>query len=482
MKPDRRNRWWLRSRRCSRRCWLGIWGTDWPLASWPTTAALAKQVRNADRQLRRPLVCNPEEESLAYSRQVDVLAESRFPLGTSLDLTDYAQWLRQRPRLARAGTPLWAVVQTEPAPSVVEQVAALAGREAPPPEIEIGSLRLLAYQAFCSGVRGIEFSSSSRLDAADNATRLRAMELALLNLEFALLEPWGAAGNYVTTASSSDPDISAVVLEADKARFVVAMRIPHGSQYVAAPEIGGTALPGMPGSIAARNLKNSQPDANAAVKDTSKLLRRSTDGNNNMSDTVGDQSRLPSAVPNPLFPGVIGTTPANVATLVVPGVPDDYKVYELTAAGLRPLRHKRITGGTAIAVEDFLLTSLIVITSDSTVENSLRLRTKQSAPAAAKLQRELTALVRQQVAGVDARLADHTQFPPATAALATAGAGLQKADQLLAIAQTSQSRDDLQAADYYAQAYLAARNAAYPIEHWKRDVWERVRQAACHRR
>src|SRR5262249_21731168 len=93
------------------------------------TATLAKQLRTADRQVHRPLVCNPEEESLAYSRQVDVLSESCFPLSSSLEFKDYEEWFAQRPRLARAGTPLWSVVQTEASVSVAEQAAALGGKE-----------------------------------------------------------------------------------------------------------------------------------------------------------------------------------------------------------------------------------------------------------------------------------------------------------------------------------------------------------------
>jgi hypothetical protein len=364
-------------------------------------------------------------------------------------------------------------VQTEPAASVVEQAAALTGRQAPVPVIETDSLRLLAYQAFCSGARGIEFASTSRLDAPDNATRLRATSLALLNLELELLQPWGAAGNYLTTASSTDPDLSAVVLSADKARLVVAMRIPSGSQYVAAPNAGGTALPTMPGAIAPKNRKADQPDPNLATKDNSKLLRRTNDGGNGMADTVRDQTHLPSAVNNPLFPDAALSSEPTTATLVIPGVPDNYGVYELTPAGLRPLRHQRIAGGTAIAVEDFLLTSLILITSDPAVENSLRDRTQQFAPLAAKLQRDLAALLRDQAAAVDARLTDHNQFPTAGPALASAAAGLQKADQLLAAAEASQSRDKSLAAGYYAQGYFAARNAAFPIQRWKRDLWER---------
>ena len=172
----------------------------------PGTIALSQAIRAADRQLRRPLLGSAEEQSLAYSRQLDVLSSSRFPLGTSLELKDYGAWLRERPRLARPGTPLWTMVQTEIAPELAAQCAALAGKQAPEPTIDPDALRLLTYQAFATGMRGIEFASSSRLDAKDNATRIRALSLALLNLELELMEPWGAAGNYVASATSTDPN------------------------------------------------------------------------------------------------------------------------------------------------------------------------------------------------------------------------------------------------------------------------------------
>jgi hypothetical protein len=431
----------------------------------PSAAALATQLRKADHQLRRPLVCSPEEESAAYSRQVDVLSESLPLLGTSLELKDYSVWLSERPRLARPGTPMWAVVQTEAAPTVVEQTAALAGSRpsgsGAHPTIEAGSLRLLAYQAFCCGVRGLEFASNSRLDATDNATRLRAATLGLLNLELELIEPWGAAGNYVTFATTNDPNISAVVLNADKARLVVAMRLPPSSQYVPAPDTTGTALPSPPGTPALNaDHKSDRPNSYPSLKDNTKVLNHEDTGSN-LQDTVIDQTYLPSANRNPLFPGATASSRGNVATLVVPGVPEDYDVYELTPAGLRPLRHQRNTGGMAIAIEDFLLTSVVLITSNPAVENTLQRRTAELAPRAAQLQRTLTASMLQEAAAAAQRLPAQAQLPSASTPLATAQAGLQQADAFLSAGQ-------------YAQAYLAARNAAYPLEHWKREVWQQV--------
>jgi hypothetical protein len=443
------------------------------------TAALSRQLRLADRQLRRPLTCSPEEESLAYSRLCDVLCESRPTLGASVELKDYAAWLSQRTRLARAGTPLWAVVQTEAAPEVVDQAAAFIGTQSPTPTVEMGSLRLLTYVALCSGARGIEFSNNSRLDAGDNATRQRAATLALLNQELDLISPWGATGEYVTEATTSDPNISAVVLNADKARLVVAMRLPKLSQYVAAPGTTGTGLPALPGSIAsspapvpsgsaaATGSTTVNPQSRAAklgsfpeLKDTSKLLQHE-DTSASLQDNNGSTIYMSQANRNPLFPDATNPVQGNATTLIVPGIPEDYQVYELTPAGLRPLRHQRVSGGTAIAIEDFLLTSLVLITADPAVQNAMQRRATEMAPIAAQLQRGLTAAMLEQTAAVSQRLPSAAKLPSAATSLATAQARLQQSDGFLSAGQ-------------FMQAYLTARNATYPLEHWQHEVWEQA--------
>ena len=74
----------------------------------------AEQVRAADARQRRPLICSPRNDLRGYSRQVDLLLIDRRPLGTSMELTDYAAWVRRQPLLARPGTPVWTTVQTQP--------------------------------------------------------------------------------------------------------------------------------------------------------------------------------------------------------------------------------------------------------------------------------------------------------------------------------------------------------------------------------
>jgi hypothetical protein len=119
-----------------------------------------------------------------------------------------------------------------------------------------------------------------------------------MNLQVSLLEPWGAAGRFAASAQSSDPEVQAVVLEAARARMVVAWRCVQGSQIVARHYHGD--IP-----------RNSQP-----------------------------------------------------LTLLVPGVPEAHQAWEVSPGGLRPLRHKRVTGGISVTLESFRAHSLILLSGD----------------------------------------------------------------------------------------------------------------------
>ncbi|MFM9025024.1 MAG: hypothetical protein ACKON7_06755, partial [Planctomycetaceae bacterium] len=56
------------------------------------------------------------------------------------------------------------------------------------------------------------------------------------------LEPWGAAGRFAADAQASDPEVRAVVMEAARARIVVAWRSVQGTQVVAR-RYSGTDVP-----------------------------------------------------------------------------------------------------------------------------------------------------------------------------------------------------------------------------------------------
>jgi hypothetical protein len=413
-----------------------------------------RQLRQREGQVHRPLVAGATENLLDYSRQIDILSASRPVLGTSLELKDYGVWLNEQAQLARPGTPTWATVQSGVPPALVEQAAILTGNQSAA-GVDSDSLRLAAYQALAAGVRGIEFGSPARLDAVDDATRLRAATIQLLNLELEFVEPWGAAGSYVTSNISNDSNITGAVLHTDRARLVIAMRCAKGSQFVAAPSSEGTSLP-QPGTSEPAKPKKSgaEPDPLPKLRGD-KPLERVGSG---VAKSEPPSHRAPTRDPtNPYSP----VAPDGPTTLVVPGVPESHEIYELTPVEVRSVRHRRVAGGTQIEIDDFVLTATVLITADPMVKNAMVARTAQLAPRAAKLERTIAGAMLADVEAVNQRLAGQTQLPSSATTIAAARTDLAQADQLLA-------------AGDFVHAYYAARNATLPLGRWRREVWERT--------
>jgi hypothetical protein len=350
------------------------------------TVAEIRQLRLADARDHRPILCGPDSDLRPFSRQVDLLELSRWPLGTSLELTDYGGWLRTRPSLARPGTPFWAAVQTQLWPITREQQF-LVGRANAPAEVDCESIRLLTYMALAAGARGIEFQSDRPLESAPPELQLT---LALLNSELELLEPWATIGSNISVATSTDPQVVGLVIQTDRARLLIMMRLANGSQHVPRP---------------------------------------------------------------------MATAPA---AIVVPGVPESHEVYELTPVGLRPINHKRVTGGTQVTIDEFQLSALVLLTPDPVVVNTLERRLAAMAARAADLQRELAMRTLDHLESVDRQLPPRPrEAPQAIEWLAKAHTALADADKALAAGDRP-------------LAYLSARKAIGPMEQYKRLRWEQA--------
>ncbi len=354
----------------------------------PAVTESVRHLQQADGLRKRPTICGPDIDVRAFSRRVDhvdLLSFARAPLGTSIELSDYIGWLRERPRLARPGTMFWSAVQTQLSPAAEQQWALFSGTRSPLPA-DVESIRLLTYAALSAGARGIEFRLPSPISEAPPLVQL---ELTLLNQELEVAEPWTATGSYVVTAGSIDRQISGAVLQTQSTRLVLPMRIAAGSQYVPKPASG---------------------------------------------------------------PG----------TIIVPGVPEGYDAYELTPAGLKPLKHNRVTGGMQVTLDEFQLSSMLLVTSDAAAINALSRRLAQTAERAAPFARDLAVQALAEIEAVVPRLPPKPQesgLP--TDWLAKARADIAAADKALA------------AGDRPA-AYQSARKAIGPLEQLKRFRWEQA--------
>jgi hypothetical protein len=194
------------------------------------TRRWAKLLQSADPR-QRPLVCEAESDLRDFTRSVNVLLARRDPLGTSLPIKGYMDWLTARSQLARGGTPLWVMVQTELPPRLLEQMALLSGGRAPTIGLQESQIRMLVHAALATRARGLCFASSSRLDASDAATERRAAILELLNLELRLIEPWAAAGNSAVRAATKDEAVTGAVIETDRSRLLMPIYAPQGAQF-----------------------------------------------------------------------------------------------------------------------------------------------------------------------------------------------------------------------------------------------------------
>ena len=156
---------------------------------------------------------------------------------------------------------------------------------------------------------------------------------------------------------------------------------------------------------------------------------------------------------------VPGPAAAGDLTFVVPGIPGSSKAYELTPHGLRLLGDHRTTGGTAITLDDFGLSSIIVITQDPlALANATQRAT--STPRAAKLEREIAALKLQTDAVTAGRLVRFTRPSPRTeTSLAAARTSLQIADTQLS-------------GGNYQEAYAQARRALRSLRVLERAEWQ----------
>lgn len=214
-----------------------------------------EQIRAADPA--RPLIGQPVNELRAYSRHLDMLLSGREPIGSSLELTSYANWIRGRQTLARPGTPFWTTVQTQLSPGLAEQLRALSAVAELPLAVPYEQMRLLVYAALAAGSRGLLFHSYSPLTSVDADTQHRAVALEQINLELALIDPWTAAGNLAGSVTGNVPEVTGAMLRTDRARLLLPMWLGPAAQYVPGQSAANNVtlvVPGVPESISAYEL------------------------------------------------------------------------------------------------------------------------------------------------------------------------------------------------------------------------------------
>jgi len=365
-------------------------------------AELGRRLRACDPRPGRPLVGSADTDLRAVSRQLDMLVARRTVLGTSLELVDWLEWLRQRPRLARPGTPFMTTLATEVDPAAARQAAALAGVGGRGLAIDPESLALASFAAVAAGMRGILFTSSRPLDGDDAESRLRAAALREANLRLRLLEPWAAAGRFASRARTSNPEVQAFVMEAGRARLVLAWRCVQGSQVVARRYSG--------------------------------------------PDVPGEETPL---------------------SILVPGVPEAHRAWEVATGGLRPIRQSRVTGGVSVTLDAFATQGMILLSGEPAITAHLQQQLQALAPAELASPRGLAAVGLAAAGELVGRLPPEAfSGPPPVAAV----------PMLSAARNAAAAGEPLTAADPI-RATASFRRAAAIAGQFERRIWENAVKA-----
>jgi hypothetical protein len=157
---------------------------------------------------------------------------------------------------------------------------------------------------------------------------------------------------------------------------------------------------------------------------------------------------------------VPGQSAGNEISFVVPGVPAAHEPYELTPAGMQGARKQRVTGGTKVTLDDFGLTSMILITGDPRVQGAINSRTMRTGSLAAQLVRDLAVEKAAIVEQLDRTLTLNAQAIP-------------KADEWREVARQSiqQAEYRLNAGDYQ-KAFEFAQSAGRAMRLMERAHWE----------
>jgi len=173
-----------------------------------------------------------------------------------------------------------------------------------------------------------------------------------------------------------------------------------------------------------------------------------------------DRARL--ILPCWLMPGgqyVPGQSAANNVSLVAPGVPESSVAYELTPGGIRPLRQKRVIGGTQVTLDEFGIASLVLLAHDPAVISAVSRSGVALGQRAAEVNRQI--------------VSQKLQFDQQTLAeLAGRPKSSQDTEWLGAARQSLEGCDVQLAARQYQQAWLAAERGSRPLRLLERACWD----------
>jgi len=167
---------------------------------------------------------------------LDLIGVYRWPLQSSLNATAYRDWLVSRTRLAQPNAYFWTWVQTQVPEATRVALAGSFEKTKSLPDLgpEPEQIRLMTALSLSAGYRGLGFWADQSLDS-EHLGKARRLELALINQQFNLLEPYLATIQDVLWVKTKDPRVHAAVLRCEGGFIVLPIWTEPGTQFVTGP-------------------------------------------------------------------------------------------------------------------------------------------------------------------------------------------------------------------------------------------------------
>lgn len=382
------------------------------------------QLRPADSAYRRPIIADVAGSEYAFSRHVDLLAESRHITNTAISYRDYRDWMRSCRTGAFLNTFFWTWVQTEPADATIKARSASGHL---PVVIEPEQVRQQVYAAVQAGCRGLGYWMNTPLRAETLGAEERRLTLARLNLELELIEPLLATGGrdgepFPFTPKPQNPGSSGIRTRPSYHQITITGPEAAESPFAPSERPAGPA------------------EAVMLSTDFGPLL---------VAVWYGEAAQF--------CPGAMAAP--NVG-IVVPGVPATAKGYLLSPTKITPLNHTQVAGGKRVTIPKFDQTAVVLFTSDPTVREMLERRAAQLSARCAQVSVALATAKRDRVLDTYHQLA-------AMSVMVNDGPAMAKtANQLVADAEAALSRND------HDGARDAADDALQMLRNLQRALWE----------
>lgn len=387
----------------------------------PHLLAWAREVRSADKTLRRPLMADVESAEGVASRQIDFVGISQHSAGwlQPFGAARNRSYLRQNAS-AQLTLP-WEWIQTEAAPELAAWRHRCGVR---PAFVEPEQILMQLAAALSAGSRGIGFWKTRSLESGAPTDRETATAIELASLYVEILEPL-----LVKSRVDGHLPISTDISEEDDSK--------------------------RKGFFSSASFASSAPTDYAKVPTGPDAAIMTAAGTSTILATHWDNAS--HFVPQQMY--------AQNAKMTVSAT-ETATAWQIFATGLRGLRRRPVAGGLRLDIRDFDQLAIVVVSSDSGLRRQLEDRIQRRAERAGRLFLDLAELKLTRVtatcAEIDAGIAGSD---------ATASMSLSTAQQQLQAARQAWSRQDFMATEE------RARNCLRIVRGVQNRYWSRAVQS-----